>query len=170
VPEAEASGSLPIWSCSVWGLPCLAHCCDSGALLPHLFTLTSMLPPGRYVFCGTFRRMARPSKAGHPPGRYPAHCSAEFGLSSRLSTSDRPVQLPTVHCSSRQSSVFSRQIRTSDFGPRTSDFGPRTSDLGLRTSDLGPRPSELPHSSWCGQRPTANDQRPPQLGRFFSNF
>jgi len=31
---------LPIWSCSVWGLPCLSHCCNSGTLLPHLFTLT----------------------------------------------------------------------------------------------------------------------------------
>jgi hypothetical protein len=49
-------GSLPIWSCSVWGLPCPSHYCDSGALLPHLFTLTSTLPPGRYVFCGTFRQ------------------------------------------------------------------------------------------------------------------
>jgi len=39
----------------VWGLPCPSHYCDSGALLPHLFTLTSMLPPGRYIFCGTFR-------------------------------------------------------------------------------------------------------------------
>src|SRR6266550_60973 len=36
----------------------------------------------------------------HPPGRYPAHCSAEFGLSSLAagrSESDRPVQLPTLH-------------------------------------------------------------------------
>ncbi len=48
--------SLPIWSCSVWGLPCPLHYCDGGALLPHLFTLTSALQPGRYVFCGTFRR------------------------------------------------------------------------------------------------------------------
>src|ERR1019366_1297521 len=47
--------SLPIWSCSVWGLPCPAHYCSGGALLPHLFTLTSALPLRRYVFCGTFR-------------------------------------------------------------------------------------------------------------------
>jgi hypothetical protein len=59
---------LPIWSCSVWGLPCPRHYCRGGALLPHLFTLTppilerarcvSTLFPewaGRYVFCGTFR-------------------------------------------------------------------------------------------------------------------
>jgi len=39
---------------------------------------------------------SRPYKRGGPPGRYPAHCSAEFGLSSRLATSDRPVRLPTA--------------------------------------------------------------------------
>jgi len=135
------SNSFPIWSCSVWGLPCLVHCCASGALLPHHFTLTATvehlklrrlapaLPsrpaqkrigfrhslqsegsatacacftlasgssrtaltvrsPGRrrYIFCGTFRRATsaprRNAPLKHPPGRYPAHCSAEFGLSS----------------------------------------------------------------------------------------
>ena len=49
---------LPIWSCSVWGLPCPLHYWDGGALLPHLFTLTRTLPPGRYIFCGTFRQSA----------------------------------------------------------------------------------------------------------------
>jgi len=33
--------SLPIWSCSVWGLPCLRRYRRSGALLPHHFTLTT---------------------------------------------------------------------------------------------------------------------------------
>src|SRR6185369_617339 len=38
---SRRSGSfLPIWSCSVWGLPCPQHYCCGGALLPHLFTLT----------------------------------------------------------------------------------------------------------------------------------
>src|SRR6202035_162020 len=55
--------SLPIWSCSVWGLPCPPHYCSGGALLPQLFTLTSALPPGRYVFCGTFRRMDPPNQS-----------------------------------------------------------------------------------------------------------
>jgi hypothetical protein len=50
--------SFPIWSCSVWGLPCPVHYCPGGALLPHLFTLTSGLRLGRYILCGTFRRMA----------------------------------------------------------------------------------------------------------------
>jgi len=40
----------------------------------------------RYIFCGTFRRAASAPRQNappkHPPGRYPAHCSMEFGLSS----------------------------------------------------------------------------------------
>ena len=58
--------SLPIWSCSVWGLPCPPHYCGGGALLPHLFTLTRASRPGRYVFCGTFRRTVPPIKARVP--------------------------------------------------------------------------------------------------------
>src|SRR5438270_12104285 len=46
--------SLPIGSCSVWGLPCPDHCCAGGALLPHLFTRTTSCA-GRHVFCGTGR-------------------------------------------------------------------------------------------------------------------
>ena len=88
--------SFPIWSCSVWGLPCPRHYCRGGALLPHLFTLTPALRPGRYVFCGTFRQ----------PGLNPASrmlsgtllcgvrtflpCSAPKG-----GRSGRPVRLPT---------------------------------------------------------------------------
>ena len=51
-----------------------------GALLPHRFTLASVVPlcgaaDRRSVFCCTFRRVAA-------PGRYPACCPSEFGLSS----------------------------------------------------------------------------------------
>ena len=56
---SRARHSLPIWSCSVWGLPCHWRCRQRGALLPHLFTLTSArgLRPGRwrYLLCGTGR-------------------------------------------------------------------------------------------------------------------
>ena len=38
--------SFPIWSCSVWGLPCPVHYCAGGALLPHLFTLTASSTQG----------------------------------------------------------------------------------------------------------------------------
>ena len=76
--------SLPIWSCSVWGLPCLRPYGRSGALLPHLFTLTlAACARWRYVFCGTGRLRALTPD----PGRYPAHCPAEFGLSSPGTTS-----------------------------------------------------------------------------------
>ena len=73
-PCSSAHISLPIWSCSVWGLPCLRRYRRSGALLPHLFTLTTDWPsrrkpfgptaapkraqPRRYVFCGTGRPRA----------------------------------------------------------------------------------------------------------------
>jgi hypothetical protein len=48
VPRGEPEDFLPIWSCSVWGLPCLSHCCGSGTLLPHLFTLTPPCSLSRY--------------------------------------------------------------------------------------------------------------------------
>ena len=40
--------SLPIWSCSVWGLPCGSDYSGPGALLPHLFTLTGSCEPAVY--------------------------------------------------------------------------------------------------------------------------
>ncbi len=39
--DIAIQNSFPIWSCSVWGLPCPVHYCPGGALLPHLFTLTA---------------------------------------------------------------------------------------------------------------------------------
>jgi len=75
---------LPIWSCSVWGLPCPLHYCGGGALLPHLFTLTGTLRPGGMFSVALSVERSRPWKRGRPPGRYPAHCPAEFGLSSVL--------------------------------------------------------------------------------------
>ena len=38
----------PIWSCSMWGLPCLPRYRRSGALLPHLFTLTPRIRSGMF--------------------------------------------------------------------------------------------------------------------------
>ena len=98
-------GSLPIWSCSVWGLPCPPHYCDGGALLPHLFTLTPALPPGRYVFCGTFRQ------TGFEPGlpdviRHTALWSSDFPpppLDAARATVRSSCQ--QCHCNSRRSSV-----------------------------------------------------------------
>ena len=60
--------SLPIWSCSVWGLPCLRRYRRSGALLPHHFTLT---PAGLAVQAN----LKGPS--GSPPGSEDAKGVAE---------------------------------------------------------------------------------------------
>ena len=57
-------------------------------LLPHLFTLTLVLPPGRYVLCGTFRQ----------PGLNPASrtlsgtllCGVRTFLSHHLTRRERP--------------------------------------------------------------------------------
>jgi len=71
----QAAASLPIWSCSMWGLPCPRPYGRSGALLPHHFTLTGLAvqaialraspwrgqktrPGWRYLFCGTCRPRA----------------------------------------------------------------------------------------------------------------
>jgi len=43
---ASAGHRPPIWPCSGWGLPCLRCRHRSGALLPHLFTLTHPSPKG----------------------------------------------------------------------------------------------------------------------------
>ena len=85
---AEAADFLPIWSCSVWGLPCPLHYCRGGALLPHLFTLTPALPPRRYVFCGTFR----PSGLNRPSRTLSGTllCGVRTFLSSRPKRGKRP--------------------------------------------------------------------------------
>ena len=98
---AEAADFLPIWSCSVWGLPCPRHYWSGGALLPHLFTLTPAFPPRRYVFCGTFRRMFPPLQNSQGWGtlpdviRHTALRSSDFPLPAWNTESGRPVRLPT---------------------------------------------------------------------------
>ena len=69
---ACAESVVPIRFCSRWGLPCRPRCRVRGALLPHLFTLTSRKraeAPGarRFDLCGAFPGVA-------PAGRYPAPC------------------------------------------------------------------------------------------------
>ncbi len=96
IRKNQVPGSLPIWSCSVWGLPCPLHHCRGGALLPHLFTLTLAFPPRRYVFCGTFRRMGL-----NPPSRTLSGtllCGVRTFLPSAPvdAGGDRPAQLPTA--------------------------------------------------------------------------
>jgi len=90
----SGGASLPIWSCSVWGLPCLRHYYRSGALLPHLFTLTGLALQAITLRarrpCPSTRTRRYPflwhsavhGPSSPRPGRYPAHRPVEFGLSS----------------------------------------------------------------------------------------
>jgi hypothetical protein len=124
--------SLPIWSCSVWGLPCPPHYCDSGALLPHLFTLTLALPPGRYVFCGTFRR------TGFNPASRTLSGTQLCGVRTFLPRRPKASRA-TVRSGCQQNHYI-----------RCKNFEARTLDLGLQTSDLGRWPSAA--GTFEGQR------------------
>jgi len=82
---------VPLFGLAPGGVYRAAKCCHPrGALLPHLFTLTCA-PKGhrRYVFCGTFRRLA-------PPRRYLAPCPMEPGLSSTPRRSGCPAGFPPL--------------------------------------------------------------------------
>src|SRR5215204_3680351 len=52
-----------------------ARCALTAPFHPCHLRPLSRAPARRYIFCATFLRVA-------PTGRYPAHCPAEFGLSS----------------------------------------------------------------------------------------
>jgi len=107
----QAANSLPIWSCSVWGLPCPRLYSRGGALLPHLFTLTCRLRGRRYFFCGTGRLPALKPESRTLSGTLP--CGVRTFLSrgacasrqrppsppARLSYQRRPpFWLPPLHC------------------------------------------------------------------------
>ena len=64
----SGGASLPIWSCSVWGLPCRRHYCRRGALLPHLFTLTGNWPFRQSPFGPVVRAEARTGCPRSPIG------------------------------------------------------------------------------------------------------
>ena len=115
--------SLPIWSCSVWGLPCGVHCWPSGALLPHLFTLTAPLTRCGGIFSVALAVFA-PSSAN--PGRYPAHCPAESGLSS-------PSRCLRTGGSDHPAACFSSVSRHAGWRARIS-YAMVRSDIGGRSS------------------------------------
>jgi hypothetical protein len=131
----QVADFLPIWSCSVWGLPCPRHYWRGGALLPHLFTLTpARKGPGGIFSVALSVERSRPNQRGGPPGRYPAHCSAEFGLSSpRVRRREKRPSGPAAY-----------GIIICDEG---CVFGPGSCGSGAsRASSLWPRPDPMARS------------------------
>lgn len=66
IANATEVARVPIWSCSEWGLPC--QCCCQRlrcALTAPFHPYHASKDERRFVFCGTFPRVA-------PAGRYPA--------------------------------------------------------------------------------------------------
>ena len=88
---------LPIWSCSVWGLPCLRRYRRSGALLPHLFTLTPASDEARAV-CSLWHLPSRGLDAAIPDViRHTALRSSDFPLPGSLTLArQRPSGLPAL--------------------------------------------------------------------------
>ena len=82
--ESGAHGP-PIWPCSGWGLPAAVSPRSAGSsYLP----ISPLLRQAEAVcFCGAFRRVT-------PPGRYPAPCPWELGLSSPIARSGHPAHRP----------------------------------------------------------------------------
>ena len=95
--SGRAAHFLPIWSCSVWGLPCLRRYRLSGALLPHLFTLTFASCEARAV-CSLWHWPSRGLDAAIPDViRHTALRSSDFPLPAALARHrQRPPGLPAV--------------------------------------------------------------------------
>ncbi len=89
-PELERDGPplVPAWPCSRRGLPCRpCHQETRWALTPPFHPcLCGRSRHRRSALCGTFHRLAT-------PGRYPAPCPVEPGLSSNGVTCTRPRPL-----------------------------------------------------------------------------
>jgi hypothetical protein len=88
---ARKPRTVPIRSCSRWGLPCRRRCRRRGALLPHRFTLAAPVPKGGN---GGLFSVAL-SLGSHPPDVIRHRLSMEPGLSSpatfRFCRSGRPA-------------------------------------------------------------------------------
>jgi hypothetical protein len=87
-----AASSFPIWSCSVWGLPCLRRYRRSGAPLPHLFTLT-LIPFGMRAVCFLWHSPSLSLNAQVPDViRHTALRSPDFPLPLCLRSATAAVQ------------------------------------------------------------------------------
>ena len=95
--SGNGSNTIPIWSCSRWGLPCRLRCRRRGALLPHPFNLAAAFAGRRYAFCGAVPQVAL-------GGRYPSPCfrgARTFLQPPRRPAAIRPSDAPTSIGTSR---------------------------------------------------------------------
>ena len=116
--------SLPIWSCSVWGLPCVPAYAETGALLPHLFTLTPgglhgpLARPSdrrRYIFCCTGRLCALRRKSRTLSGTLPCGVRTFLPRSTANRERQRSSGRLLYQCSSQRVSELAGQ-RVSGWG------------------------------------------------------
>ena len=130
-----ARASLPIWSCSVWGLPCPRRYRRSGALLPHHFTLTPALELPH-------RRTRQPVAPGSP-------CPKEAGVAEAVSflwhwpSMGLEAHVPDV--------IRHTALRSSDFPP--------PADRACASSSGSDRPVLLPVPSVPRNHPLPNRNR-----------
>ena len=102
--------SSPIWSCSVWGFPCHRHYWRSGALLPHLFTLTPPDHPTKRnigacwgprkdgAVCFLWHFPSTPLERRRPDViRHTALWSSDFPLPARATWSAAEANSTSVH-------------------------------------------------------------------------
>jgi hypothetical protein len=106
-PHGSWNGaSLPIWSCSVWGLPCLRSYGRSGALLPHHFTLTPA--PGQPAEKTRLALQGGPSAQSHVRDRVDGVAEAVSFL-WHWPSAGLPAHIPDV--------IRHTALRSSDFPP-----------------------------------------------------
>jgi hypothetical protein len=126
----------PAWPCSGWGLPCRA-CCQAArwSLTPPFHPCLCPATPARAgcvghrrsVLCGTFRRVAA-------PGRYPAPCPVELGLSSTAARAAAVRAHFPICQTTAGRSASAQDGRPTGNAPRRS----RTPNLRIRSPTLYP--------------------------------
>ena len=100
-PTRDSGGagnsSSPIWPCSGWGLPCDPRYRRPGALLPHPFTLAcASLKEAIGGLLSAALSVTDSRRRSPVPGRYPAPCPAELGLSSDGARSPPAILTRTI--------------------------------------------------------------------------